>query len=200
MFNRNRTKVDIQSTGGGGKSLKPGQHKLNALPGDFTNPALRNTCFRCWTEHSKNEKCKAAKPLPRPPTTLPVTEVDTSEQRNVDVAKDKDKDRGIIDKMYLFIMSDNNNDTNLIPSNLPIKQVSMARNNDVLFRNPVVTHALYDTGASHNCVSEALLEKLKLDVSGLPISKVDIKLGDKSVVSKSCVVVELLIKLNKLFC
>ena len=96
-------------------------------------------------------------------------------------------------------MSDNNNYTNLIPSNLPIKQVSMARNNDVLFRDHVVAQALYDTGASHNCISEKLLEKLKLDVSNSPISNVDIKLGDKSVISKSCVVVELLVKLNKLF-
>ena len=42
-------------------------------------------------------------------------------------------------------------------------------------------------------------ERFKLDVSSSPISNVDIKLGDKSVISKSCVVVELLVKLNKVF-
>jgi len=93
--------------------------------------------------------------LPRP-TSIPVTEV-RSKKRNETHAKDK---QGIIDEMYLFIMSDNNNYTNLIPSNLPIKQVSLARNNDVLFRDQVVAEALYDTGASHNCIREKLVEKL----------------------------------------
>jgi aspartate/methionine/tyrosine aminotransferase len=78
-------------------------------------------------------------------------------------AKDK---KGIIEEMYLFIMSDNNNYTNLIPSNLPIKQVSLTRNNDVLFREQVIAEALYDTGASHNCISEKLLEKLN-EIEGL---------------------------------
>ena len=72
------------------------------------------------------------------------------------------KIRGVIDEMYVFIMSDNNNYTDLIPSNLPIKQVSKARNNDVLFRNQVVTQALYDMGPSHNCISENLLREIKI--------------------------------------
>ena len=42
-------------------------------------------------------------------------------------------------------------------------------------------------------------ERLKLDVSNSPVTNVEIKLGDKSVINKSCVVVELLFKLNKLF-
>ena len=42
-------------------------------------------------------------------------------------------------------------------------------------------------------------ERLKLDVSKSSVLNVEIKLGDKSVNSKSCVVVELLFKLNKLF-
>ena len=58
---------------------------------------------------------------------------------------------------------------------------------------------MYDRGTSHNCINENFWERLQLDVSSSPISKVDIKLGDKSVISKSCVVVELLVKLNKLF-
>ena len=70
----------------------------------------------------------------------------------------------------------------------------------MLFRDQVVAQALYDMGASsHNCISEKLLERLKLDVSSSPVSNVEIKLVDKSVISKSCVVVELLVKLNKLF-
>ena len=72
------------------------------------------------------------------------------------------KIRGVIDEMYLFIMSDNNNYTDLIPSNLLIKQVSKARNNDVLFRNQVVTQTLYDMGPSHNCISENLLREIKI--------------------------------------
>ena len=66
----------------------------------------------------------------------------------------KDKQRGIIVEKYLFIMSDNNNYTNLIPSNLPIKLISIARNNDVLFRDQVVTQAVHDRGTSHNCIDE----------------------------------------------
>ena len=69
----------------------------------------------------------------------------------------------------------------------------------MLFRDQVVTQAVYDRGTSHNCINENFWERLKLDVSSSPISKVDIKLGDKSVISKSCVVVELLVKLNKVF-
>ena len=57
-------------------------------------------------------------------------------------------------------MSDNNNYTNLIPSNLPIKLISIARNNDVLFRDQVVTQAVYDRGTSHNCINEKLLREI----------------------------------------
>jgi hypothetical protein len=31
----------------------------------------------------------------------------------------------------------------------------------VLFRDQVIAKALYDTGASHNCINEKLLERLK---------------------------------------
>ena len=48
-------------------------------------------------------------------------------------------------------------------------------------------------------IKKIFWERLKLDVSSSPITNVEIKLGDKSVISKSCVVVELLVKLNKLF-
>jgi hypothetical protein len=91
-------------------------------------------------------------PLPRP-LGLPITETNGTVKRKDTTNKDK---RGIIDKMHLFIMSDNNNDTNLISSNLPIKQIRLARNNDVLFKDHVVAEALYHTGASHNCISEKL--------------------------------------------
>ena len=66
----------------------------------------------------------------------------------------------------------------------------------------MVTQALYVTGASHYCILVKIVwERLKLDVSNSPVVlNVEIKLGDKSVISsKSCVVVELLVKLNKLF-
>ena len=67
----------------------------------------------------------------------------TKKKGNDHTNKDK---RGIIVEKYLFIMNDNNNYTNLIPSNLPIKLISIAINNNVLFRDQVVTQAVYDTG------------------------------------------------------
>ena len=84
---------------GAGEKSKP-EKQTYALPGDFTNPALKGTCFRCWEKHLKSEPCKAKVALPRP-TSLPVTEVVVdSNKRNVPDAKDK---RGIIEDMYLLI-------------------------------------------------------------------------------------------------
>ena len=98
--------INPKASGSGDRSKSNFPSKDYSLPGDRYNPNLNDTCFRCWEKHLKSETCKAEVPLPRP-TSIPITEV-RSKKRNETNAKDK---RGIIDEMYLFIMSDNNNYT-----------------------------------------------------------------------------------------
>ena len=76
-------------------------------------------------------------------------------------AKEKGKD--FHSYQYLYTMLSNSASS----ENICLKQVRVTTENDVNFKNVIDVQALYDTGASHNFISEAILIRLNIDINKL---------------------------------
>ena len=84
--------------------------------------------------------------------------------------------------------------------NICLKQVRVTTENDVNFKNVIDVQALYDTGASHNFISEAILIRLNIDINKLTKKILHIRIGNnESSKPIMCSEIILLVKLRKIF-